>query len=156
MQFLTGKATLPDTPGFHVVPTACGSGKSTDIAEIAEKKKSGGVLIIVPTKKEADEMGARIGRLGSVSMPDIEVLHCQNGPAIGKYRSVDRYNHLGSLKYVLPPCECRHAIHQPRERAAEYGRFAGGFHNGCPNGCTYCFLKLGPVFFCPTTSQGRD
>ena len=87
MQFLTCSATLPDTPGFHVVPTACGSGKSTDIAEIAVKKKSGGVLIIVPTKKEADEMGARIGRLGSVSMPEIEVLHCQNGPAIGKYRS---------------------------------------------------------------------
>ena len=87
MQFLTCSATLPDTPGFHVVPTACGSGKSTDIAEIAVKKKSGGVLIIVPTKKEADEMGARIGRLGGVSMPDIEVLHCQNGPAIGKYRS---------------------------------------------------------------------
>ena len=87
MHFLTCSATLPDTPGFHVVPTACGSGKSTDIAEIAEKKKSGGVLIIVPTKKEADEMGARIGRLGGVSMPDIEVLHCQNGPAIGKYRS---------------------------------------------------------------------
>ena len=87
MQFLTCSATLPDTLGFHVVPTACGSGKSTDIAEIAVKKKSGGVLIIVPTKKEADEMGARIGRLGGVSMPDIEVLHCQNGPAIGKYRS---------------------------------------------------------------------
>ena len=86
MHFLTCSATLPDTPGFHVVPTACGSGKSTDIAEIAVKKKSGGVLIIVPTKKEADEMGARIGRLGGVSMPDIEVLHCQN-PAIGKYRS---------------------------------------------------------------------
>ena len=86
MQFLTCSATLPDTPGLHVVPTACGSGKSTDIAEIAVKKKSGGVLIIVPTKKEADEMGARIGRLGGVSMPDIEVLHCQN-PAIGKYRS---------------------------------------------------------------------
>ena len=62
MQFLTCSATLPDTPGFHVVPTACGSGKSTDIAEIAVEKKSGGVLIIVPTKKEADEMGARIGR----------------------------------------------------------------------------------------------
>lgn len=87
MQFLTCSATLPDTPGLHVVPTACGSGKSTDIAEIAEKKKSGGVLIIVPTKKEADEMGARIGRLGGVSMSEIEVLHCQNGPAIGKYRS---------------------------------------------------------------------
>ncbi|MBQ6577711.1 MAG: hypothetical protein IJL91_08190 [Bacteroidales bacterium] len=87
MHFLTCSATLPDTLGLHVVPTACGSGKSTDIAEIAVKKKSGGVLIIVPTKKEADEMGARIGRLGSVSMPDIEVLHCQNGPAIGKYRS---------------------------------------------------------------------
>lgn len=72
--------------------------------------------------------------------------------ALAKYQSFkveaqrwgDRYNHLGSLKYVLQPCECRHAIHQPRERAAEYGRFAGGFHNGCPNGCTYCFLKLGP------------
>ena len=57
---------------------------------------------------------------------------------------VYRYNHLGALKYVLGPCECRHAIHKPKERAAEYGRFAGGFHNGCPNCCTYCFLKLGP------------
>lgn len=87
MHFLTCSAILPDTPGLHVIPTACGSGKSTDIARIAVEKKSGGVLILVPTKKEADEMGARIGRLKGISMPEIEVLHCQNGPAIGKYRS---------------------------------------------------------------------
>lgn len=57
---------------------------------------------------------------------------------------VYRYNHLGSLKYILRPHGCRHAIHKPRERAAEYGKFAGGFHNGCPNCCSYCFLKDGP------------
>ncbi len=87
MRFLTCSAILPDQQGLHVIPTACGSGKSTNIAEIAKIKMPGGVLIIVPTKKEADEMGAMIGRLGGVSMSEIEVLHCQNGPAIGKYRS---------------------------------------------------------------------
>lgn len=87
MHFLTCSAILPETPGLHVIPSSCGSGKSSVIARIAEEKKSGGILIIVPTKKEADDMGARIGRLGSVSMSEIEVLHCQNGPAIGKYRS---------------------------------------------------------------------
>ena len=87
MHFLTCSAILPENPGLHVIPTACGSGKSTDIARIAVEKKSDGVLIIVPTKKEADDMGVRIGSLKGVSMPEIEVLHCQNGPAIGKYRS---------------------------------------------------------------------
>ena len=87
MHFLTCSAILPENPGLHVIPTACGSGKSTDIARIAVEKKSDGVLIIVPTKKEADDMGVRIGSLKGVSMPEIEVLHCLNGPAIGKYRS---------------------------------------------------------------------
>ena len=46
----------------------------------------GGVLIIVPTKKDADDMGAMIGGQG-VPISDFMVLHCQNGPAIGTYKN---------------------------------------------------------------------
>jgi|ERR1035437_52194 DNA repair photolyase len=35
------------------------------------------------------------------------------------------------------------AIYQPKGRAGEYSRWACNFYKGCPNGCTYCFLKKG-------------
>ena len=86
MRFLTCSVTIPGTIGQHVIPTSCGSGKSTAIAEMSKLKATGGVLIIVPTKKDADEMGSRIVRLG-VATADIMVLHSNNGPAIGSYKS---------------------------------------------------------------------
>lgn len=57
--FLTCSVTIPNAPGLHVIPPSCGSGKSTVIAQIAEAKMASGVLIIVPTKKDADAMGMR-------------------------------------------------------------------------------------------------
>lgn len=86
MQFLTCSCLLPDNPGLHVIPSSCGSGKSTIIAKIAKEKAPGGVLIVVPTKKDADAMGNMISSLG-VGTSDIMVLHCQNGPAMGQYKS---------------------------------------------------------------------
>ena len=83
--FLTCSVTIPNAPGLHVIPPSCGSGKSTVIAQLAVEKKDSGVLIIVPTKKDADAMGNMISSLG-VATSDIMVLHCQNGPAIGAYK----------------------------------------------------------------------
>lgn len=84
MQFLTCSAMLPSGQGLHIFPPSCGSGKSTVIAKVAKIKASGGVLIIVPTKKDADEMGSRIVREG-VAVSDIMVLHSDNNSARGQY-----------------------------------------------------------------------
>ena len=86
IDFLTCSVTIPDTNGLHVVPPSCGSGKSTAIAQIAKIKAGGGVLIIVPTKKDADAMGNMISGLG-VGTSDIMVLHSGSGPAMGLYKT---------------------------------------------------------------------
>lgn len=86
MQFLTCSAMLPDKPGLFFLSPSCGSGKSTCIAAAGKEKKDGGVLIVVPTKKDADEMGNRLATLG-VPVSEIFVLHCQNIAALDKYRT---------------------------------------------------------------------
>ena len=86
MQFLTCSAMLPDKPGLFFLSPSCGSGKSTCIAAVGKEKKDLGVLIVVPTKKDADEMGNRLATLG-VPVSQIFVLHCQNIAALDKYRT---------------------------------------------------------------------
>ena len=87
MQFLTCSAPLPLSIGLHVVPTACGSGKTMVIGELAAEKKDEGVLIIVPTKADANDLGAKIIKLKGVAMSDLMILHSDNGPAMGEYKA---------------------------------------------------------------------
>lgn len=89
MHFSTCSAMLPEDPGLHIMSPSCGSGKSTCIAALAKEKRSFGVLIVVPTKKEADEMGSRIATQG-VGVSEIFVLHCQNIAALDKYRTTPK------------------------------------------------------------------
>lgn len=35
-------------------------------------------------------------------------------------------------------------IYKPTGAAGEYANYAANFYLGCPNGCTYCYLKRGP------------
>ena len=86
MQFLVCSAPLPTSIGLHIVPTACGSGKTMVIGELAAEKKDEGVLIIVPTKADANDLGARIIRLKGVAMSDLMILHSGSGPAMGEYK----------------------------------------------------------------------
>lgn len=86
MQFLVCSAPLPTSIGLHIIPTACGSGKTMVIGELAAEKKDEGVLIIVPTKADANDLGARIIRLKGVAMSDLMILHSGSGPAMGEYK----------------------------------------------------------------------
>lgn len=84
LNFANGSTTpFPDKPGFYISSSACGSGKSTLIAELAKNKKyhNEGVLVVVSTKKAADELAAKI--------PFSFVLHTDN-PNIDKYRENPR------------------------------------------------------------------
>lgn len=69
-------STFPDAPGFYISSSACGAGKSTLIADLAKMNQNEGVLIIVATKKAADELGSKI--------PSSFVLHTDSN--IEKYR----------------------------------------------------------------------
>ncbi|MBR5174779.1 MAG: hypothetical protein IKW89_02485 [Bacteroidales bacterium] len=50
-----------------------------------------------------------------------------------------------SLKRGLKSICSSTAIYRPAGAAAEYSKVAAGFYVGCPNGCIYCYLKIGPT-----------
>lgn len=79
MCFLKCSSPLPTTPGLHIAASACGSGKTTVISEIARYHDSEGVLIIVPTIEAANELYSKL--------PTAYVLHSGNIGEMESYRN---------------------------------------------------------------------
>ena len=48
-----------------------------------------------------------------------------------------------SVNHGLKSISSSNAIYRPAGAAAEYSKVAAGFYVGCPNGCIYCYLKMG-------------
>ena len=67
--------------------------------------------------------------------------------ALAKYQSfkgdaqrwVNRYNHLGTLTYIMEPCKSSNAIYLPKGPAAEYGNVGCSIYVGCYGKCDYCY-----------------
>ncbi len=79
MCFLNCSSPLPTTNGLHISASACGSGKTTVISEIAQSHASEGVLIVVPTIEAADELYSKL--------PISYVLHSKNIGEMEIYRN---------------------------------------------------------------------
>lgn len=65
MQFLNCCIDFPQSNGLYFVSSGCGSGKTTIIAEIAQKYKNEGVLIVVPTIDAAEDLRSRLHSFGT-------------------------------------------------------------------------------------------
>ena len=104
LNFANGSSSpLPVNPGFYISGSACGAGKTTIIAQIAQQYSNEGVLIIVPTRKAADEIGAKI--------PGSFILHTDNLANLEQYRnnptslSSNRVLIITSPRAIIDPCE---------------------------------------------------
>lgn len=79
MNFINCSVTLPTGTGLHIVSSGCGSGKTTMILEIIKKKWQDGILVVVQTINDAEELFAkienRINSLTSFKCPKVRVLH---------------------------------------------------------------------------------
>ena len=64
MQFLNCSIEFPQSNGLYFVSSGCGSGKTTIIAEIAQKYRNEGVLIVVPTIDAAEDLRSRLQSMG--------------------------------------------------------------------------------------------
>ena len=65
MQFLNCSIDFPQNNGLYFVSSGCGSGKTTIIAEIAQKYRSNGVLIVVPTIDAAEDLRSQLQPIGT-------------------------------------------------------------------------------------------
>ena len=65
MQFLNCSIDFPQNNGLYFVSSGCGSGKTTIIAEIAQKYRSDGVLIVVPTIDAAEDLRSQLQPIGT-------------------------------------------------------------------------------------------
>lgn len=104
LNFANGSSSpLPVNPGFYISGSACGAGKTTIIAKIAQQYSNEGVLIIVPTRKAADEIGAKI--------PGSFILHTDNLANLEQYRSnpTSLMFHpvliITSARAIIDPCD---------------------------------------------------
>lgn len=65
MQYINCSSDFPNSSGFYVSASACGAGKTSIILDICQKKWKGGILVVVGTKKNADELeNALMGQQG--------------------------------------------------------------------------------------------
>lgn len=64
MQFLNCSIEFPQGNGLYFVSSGCGSGKTNIIAEIAQKYRNEGVLIVVPTIEAAEDLRSRLQSMG--------------------------------------------------------------------------------------------
>lgn len=104
LNFANGSSSpLPVNPGFYISGSACGAGKTTIIVQIAQQYSNEGVLIIVPTRKAADEIGAKI--------PGSFILHTDNLANLEQYRNnptslgSHRVLIITSPRAIIDPCE---------------------------------------------------
>ena len=65
MQFLNCSIDFPQSNGLYFVSSGCGSGKTTIIAEIAQRYRSDGVLIVVPTIDAAEDLRSQLQPIGT-------------------------------------------------------------------------------------------
>ena len=65
MQFLNCSIDFPQSNGLYFVSSGCGAGKTTIIAEIAQKYRSDGVLIVVPTIDAAEDLRSQLQPIGT-------------------------------------------------------------------------------------------
>ena len=65
MQFLNCSIDFPQGNGLYFVSSGCGSGKTTIIAEVAQKYRNEGVLIVVPTIDAAEDLRSRLQSIGT-------------------------------------------------------------------------------------------
>lgn len=79
MCFLNCSSPFPATNGLHISASSCGSGKTTNISEIASQHRSEGVLIVVPTIEAAQDIYKKL--------PSAHVLHTGNLTAMESYRN---------------------------------------------------------------------
>ena len=104
LTFANGSSSpLPVNPGFYISGSACGAGKTKVIAQIAQRYSGEGVLIIVSTRKAADEIGAKI--------PWGFILHTDNLANLEQYRnnptslSSHRVLIITSARAIIDPCD---------------------------------------------------
>lgn len=115
LNFANGSSSpLPVNPGFYISCSACGAGKTTLIAQIAQQYSGEGVLIIVSTRKAADEIGAII--------PGSIILHTDNLANLEQYRNnpTSLMFHpvliITSARVIIDPCDLFLRFHSSRYR----------------------------------------
>ena len=123
MQFLSGvKAPLPDTPGFYLVNSACGDGKTTQIKNIVQKFSSLGILIVTQTTEAADtlfkDLGKRIGE------DKICLLHSQ--PLAFPFMTEHREKPTGLWNYPVLIITAVRLQHYPSELFSNFGFLGKG------------------------------
>ena len=102
MCFLNCSSPFPTTNGLHISASACGSGKTTIISEIAKTHASEGVLIVVPTIEAANELYSKL--------PTAYILHSRNNTAMEAYRKNPQGLHhnilvITSARLIIDPIE---------------------------------------------------
>lgn len=79
LNFMNCTVPLPAGTGLHIVSSGCGSGKTTMILEIVKDKWKDGILVVVPTINDAEDLFARIeswkSGFTSFERPGIRVIH---------------------------------------------------------------------------------
>lgn len=83
MHFINCPVPLPTGTGLHIISSGCGSGKTTMILEIVKEKWKNGILIVVPTINDAEELYGKIevwkNGLTSFFRPKVKVIHSGKG-----------------------------------------------------------------------------
>lgn len=113
MRFLNGvELPLPVTGGgFHIIPTGCGTGKTTMIVEIARHFFAEGILIVTATTEAADELYERLCRV--MSGTAICLLHSQ--PTAEKFMIEHRENPSALAHYPVVITTAVRIQHYPAE-----------------------------------------
>lgn len=79
LNFINCSVPCPTETGLHIISSGCGSGKTTMILEIVKEKWKNGILIVVPTINDAEELYGKIevwkNILSDFESPGIKVIH---------------------------------------------------------------------------------
>lgn len=83
LNFINCSVPLPTGTGLHIISLECGSGKTIMILEIVKEKWKNGILIVVSTINDAEELYGKIevwkNGLTSFNRPKVKVIHSGKG-----------------------------------------------------------------------------
>lgn len=83
LNFINCSVPCPTGTGLHIISSGCGSGKTTMILEIVKEMWERGILIVVQTINDAEELYSKIevwkNGLTSFKRPKVKVIHSGKG-----------------------------------------------------------------------------
>lgn len=124
MKFFSGvSAPLPDSPGFYMVNSACGDGKTTQIKKIVQKMYPSGILIITQTTDAADSLFNDLTKV--YSKDKICLLHSQSLAL--SYMTEHREKPMDLWKYPVLIITAVRFQHYPVELFLKYDILKSGW-----------------------------